>query len=207
MFADIPESMLRRMRDLEARDARDRQDGTPRLERLRQVPPATGASSPSPPPARRRPLGRDRHQRRLLGDVARARGARARRASDHVRDPAREGAARARDVRCRRGRRRVELREADAIAGLDAIDGVSFCFLDAEKDVYLSCWRKLASKLVPGGSGARRQRDQPSRRDGRLPRRGRSRPRDGLGGGADRHGCSVGETQGGGARGPMSRCP
>jgi predicted O-methyltransferase YrrM len=44
----------------------------------------------------------------------------------------------------------VELREGDAIAGLEAIDAVSFCFIDAEKDVYLRCWRVLRSKLVPG---------------------------------------------------------
>ena len=44
----------------------------------------------------------------------------------------------------------VELREQDAVAGIDALDAVSFCFLDAEKDVYLRCWKALAGKLVPG---------------------------------------------------------
>jgi predicted O-methyltransferase YrrM len=44
----------------------------------------------------------------------------------------------------------VDLREDDAVAGLDAIDGVSFCFLDAEKDVYLCCWNGLRPKLVAG---------------------------------------------------------
>lgn len=42
MFHNIPPGMARRMRDLEEIDARDRDDGTPRLERLRQVPPETG---------------------------------------------------------------------------------------------------------------------------------------------------------------------
>ncbi len=42
MFHDIPEAIIERMRYLEANDARDRQDGTERLQRLRQIPPETG---------------------------------------------------------------------------------------------------------------------------------------------------------------------
>jgi caffeoyl-CoA O-methyltransferase len=38
MFHDIPEAVVERMAQLEAIDARDRLDGTERLERLRQVP-------------------------------------------------------------------------------------------------------------------------------------------------------------------------
>ncbi len=42
MFHDIPPSVTRRMRALEAQDARDRVDGTHQKRRLRQVPPETG---------------------------------------------------------------------------------------------------------------------------------------------------------------------
>ena len=42
MFDDIPERVRDRMRHLEEVDARDRTDGTPRQERLRQLPPETG---------------------------------------------------------------------------------------------------------------------------------------------------------------------
>jgi len=42
MFHSIPAPILETMRSLEARDAQDRQDGAPRLERLRQIPPETG---------------------------------------------------------------------------------------------------------------------------------------------------------------------
>jgi caffeoyl-CoA O-methyltransferase len=42
VFHDIPQPILDRMRHLEEIDARDRQDGTPRLQRLRQIPPETG---------------------------------------------------------------------------------------------------------------------------------------------------------------------
>jgi predicted O-methyltransferase YrrM len=42
MFHSIPPSVLARMKYLEQIDANDRRDGTPRLRRLRQIPPETG---------------------------------------------------------------------------------------------------------------------------------------------------------------------
>lgn len=41
MFTDIPDDVRNAMRDLEQRDDADRDDGTPRLERLRQFTPDT----------------------------------------------------------------------------------------------------------------------------------------------------------------------
>ncbi len=42
MFHSIPEPIKQRMRYLEGIDAQDRIDGTPRMRRMRQVPPETG---------------------------------------------------------------------------------------------------------------------------------------------------------------------
>ena len=42
MFHAVPQPILDRMRYLEEVDTQDRQDGTPRLQRLRQIPPETG---------------------------------------------------------------------------------------------------------------------------------------------------------------------
>ena len=42
VFHDMPRAIAERMAYLESVDSRDRLDGTPRLERLRQVPPQTG---------------------------------------------------------------------------------------------------------------------------------------------------------------------
>ena len=42
MFHNIPQAMLDRMHELEAKDSQDRIDGTQRLQRLRQIPPDTG---------------------------------------------------------------------------------------------------------------------------------------------------------------------
>ncbi|GAG56191.1 unnamed protein product, partial [marine sediment metagenome] len=42
MFHNISELVIRRMNYLESLDSKDRADGTPRMERLRQIPPETG---------------------------------------------------------------------------------------------------------------------------------------------------------------------
>ncbi|MFW9823686.1 MAG: O-methyltransferase, partial [Candidatus Thorarchaeota archaeon] len=42
MFHNIPEKVRNRMKVLENLDSIDRNDGTPRLKRLRQIPPETG---------------------------------------------------------------------------------------------------------------------------------------------------------------------
>lgn len=42
MFHNIPEVIKKRMKYLEEIDSKDRLDGTPRMKRLRQIPPDTG---------------------------------------------------------------------------------------------------------------------------------------------------------------------
>src|SRR3974377_1573291 len=42
MFTDIPEQISSRMAELERIDSCDRTDGTPRMKRLRQIPPEVG---------------------------------------------------------------------------------------------------------------------------------------------------------------------
>ncbi len=42
MFTEITTVMSERMAFLEAIDKKDRNDGTPRMQRLRQIPPETG---------------------------------------------------------------------------------------------------------------------------------------------------------------------
>ena len=42
MFIDTPKAVLSRMAELERTDSRDRTDGTPRMKRLRQIPPEVG---------------------------------------------------------------------------------------------------------------------------------------------------------------------
>jgi caffeoyl-CoA O-methyltransferase len=45
----------------------------------------------------------------------------------------------------------VELVRGDARQHLQNYRNISFCFLDAEKDVYLDCYEKIVPNIVKGG--------------------------------------------------------
>jgi predicted O-methyltransferase YrrM len=45
----------------------------------------------------------------------------------------------------------ISLVEGDFRDHVDELDWLSFCFLDAEKDVYLDCYKAVVPHLVTGG--------------------------------------------------------
>ena len=45
----------------------------------------------------------------------------------------------------------VQLVQADARTQLENLQSIAFCFLDAEKDVYLDCYELVVPRLTPGG--------------------------------------------------------
>ncbi len=152
MFHDIPQAMLDRMHTLEAVDTRDREDGTPRLERLRQIPPETGRflalMAASTPPGRWIEIGTSAGYSTLwLALAARTMGAtittfeilpeKVRLARDTFR------LAEVDDI--------VTLVEGDSRTVLAEVQGVAFCFLDAEKEVYADCYNLVVPNLVRGG--------------------------------------------------------
>lgn len=152
MFSDIPQEILDQMRRLEAIDAGDRRDGTPRLQRLRQVPPEAGrfiallaAGAPEGTWIEMgtsagystlylvlacREVGRKIVTFELLEEKA-----------DLARETFR--LADVEDV--------VELIVGDARDYLPGYKNVSFCFIDAEKDVYLDCYEQVVENMVRGG--------------------------------------------------------
>jgi len=152
VLAQAPEAVLPRMRELEAIDARDREDGTPRMERLRQVPPATGRFiaelALDAPEGAFIEIGTSAGYSTLwLALAMRARASRIttfeileakhRLASETFR------AAGVMDV--------VEPVFGDALEHIGAIEGIAFCFLDAEKEIYEACYELVVPRLVPGG--------------------------------------------------------
>jgi predicted O-methyltransferase YrrM len=152
MFHDIPQPILERMATLEAQDARDRQDGTPRSQRLRQVPPETGRMlaflALSAPAGAVLEVGASAGYSALwLALACRQRGDRlttfevlpekVRLAQETF------AAAGVQDV--------VELIHADARQHLAETRPVAFCFLDAEKEIYQQCYDLLIPNLAPGG--------------------------------------------------------
>ncbi len=152
MFHDIPAAVEQRMRWLGERDRRDRADGTPHLERLRQIPPETGQFlallAASAPRGRVVEVGTSAGYSTLwLALACRARGDRVRtfEVLPEKLDLARE------TFRLAGVDEWVELRGADARAELADLSDIAFCFLDAEKDAYGDLYELAVPRLVPGG--------------------------------------------------------
>ncbi len=152
MFDDIPESILNRMSELESMDSADRADGTPRMERLRQVPPDTGRFiallAASSPRGRLVEIGTSAGYSTLwLSLAANATG---RRITTFEILP--EKAALARETFDQAGvAEYVDFVEGDALDHLAEIKDIAFCFLDAEKEVYAECYDLVVPSLVKGG--------------------------------------------------------
>jgi len=152
LFNEIPQNVLDRMAYLAEIDARDRIDGTTRLERLRQVPPETGKfialMAASAPEGRYIEIGTSAGYSTLwLALACRALGRRITTfevLADKV-ELARETfeATGVSDV--------VELVVGDARHYLPDITGISFCFLDAEKEIYKDCYNLIVPGMIPGG--------------------------------------------------------
>jgi len=152
MFNSIPDKVLAQMSRLEAQDVRDREDGTPRMQRLRQIPPDTGRFlallAASAPPGHMVEIGTSAGYSALwLALACRATGRRlvtyevlpekARLAEETFR------LAGVTDV--------VDLVLADARERLPQTSDISFCFLDAEKEVYKDCYDIVVPRMVRGG--------------------------------------------------------
>jgi predicted O-methyltransferase YrrM len=151
MFNDLSADVLEVMRELEAQDARDRDDGTPHLERLRQITPDTGRFialwAAAAPAGEMIEIGTSAGYSALwLAQACRLSGHRLTTFEilPEKARLARETFARARvtDV--------VQFVEGDFLDHVDEFRDLAFCFLDAEKDVYEACYDAVVPKMVPG---------------------------------------------------------
>ncbi|HEX5641802.1 MAG TPA: class I SAM-dependent methyltransferase [Thermoleophilia bacterium] len=152
MFHDIPGAIRARMAQLEEIDARDRRDGTARLERLRQVPREVGRFvallAAGAPPGRWIEIGTSAGYSTLwLALACREVGARV--TTFEVLDAK---AALARETFALAGVDDVvEFVHADVREHLAGLDGIAFCFLDSEKADYGELYEAVVPRLVPGG--------------------------------------------------------
>jgi predicted O-methyltransferase YrrM len=140
------------MRQLERLDAADRLDGTPRSRRLRQIPPETGRFlallAASAPPGRWVEIGTSAGYSTLwLALAAMETGCKV---TTFDVDAAKVRLARE-TFRMAGVEAWVEPVEADARQQLPAMEGFSFCFIDAEKELYLDCYELVIPRMVPGG--------------------------------------------------------
>lgn len=140
------------MRELEEIDARDRVDGTPRMQRLRQIRPATGKFlailAAGAPEGELVEIGASAGYSTLwLALAARYLG---RKVTTFEVLP--EKVALARETYARAGLDDVvELVAGDAREHLPRFGEIAFCFLDAEKEVYGDCYDMVVPRLVPRG--------------------------------------------------------
>lgn len=152
MFLDIPQAVADRMTYLEEIDSRDRLDGTGRLERLRQIPPETGRFiallAAAAPAGRYVEIGTSGGYSTLwLALACRLVGRKL-----TTFEVLAEKAALARETFEMAGVGDVvDLALGDALDHLAAWEGISFCFLDAEKGVYAECYEAVVPKMTVGG--------------------------------------------------------
>jgi len=152
MFSDIPREIETQMRRLENIDARDRQDGTPRMRRLRQIPPETGRfialMAAAAPPGKWIEIGTSAGYSTLfLALACRERGVKI-----TTVEVLKEKVRLAREtIKLAGVEDVVELIDGDARQHLGNIDDISFCFLDAEKEIYLECYELVIPRMVKGG--------------------------------------------------------
>jgi predicted O-methyltransferase YrrM len=152
MFHDIPKPVLKRMRELEAQDTVDRQDGTPHLQRLRQIPPVTGKFlallCASAPKGGVLEVGTSAGYSSLwLSLACKERG-------DHLTtfEILDDKVARANETfESAQVSDQIQLIHGDARQVISGYADVAFCFLDAEKDIYLDVYEKVVPNLVSGG--------------------------------------------------------
>lgn len=152
MFHHIRPAMRARMHYLEEIDTRDREDGTPRMERLRQIPPEIGRFlallAASAPPGAMLEIGTSAGYSSLW--LALACEATQRKLVTFELLP--EKVALAQETfHLAEVEPFVQLIAGDALDHMTAYDEIAFCFLDAEKEVYAACYEAVVPRLVPGG--------------------------------------------------------
>ena len=153
MFAQIERSIISRMEYLEAIDKKDRDDGTAQARRLRQIPPETGKFIATLAAKCSRDgefieIGTSAGYSTLwLSLAAKEIGVKIK-----TFEILPEKVKLAKETfRMTGSEKYVELIEGDFLSHCDTIKKISFCFLDAEKEVYLECFKAVAPKLMENG--------------------------------------------------------
>jgi predicted O-methyltransferase YrrM len=152
MFHSIPEAMQARMHSLEQMDLLDRADGTPRLQRLRQISSEVGRFiailAASAPAGHMIEIGTSAGFSTLwLALACRATG---RKITTYEIVPEKAALARQSFDEANVWDA-VELVHADALDRLPQLNEIAFCFLDCEKEIYGPCYEAVAERMVAGG--------------------------------------------------------
>ena len=152
MFHNIPDVMIKRMKELESLDVTDRVDGTPITKRLRQIPPETGKLlallCASAPEGNVIEIGTSGGYSSMWLSLA-CRVRRDKLTTFEILPNKVELATET--FRAVGVEDTINLVHGDARQLLEKYHQIAFCFLDAEKDIYTDCYEKVLPNLVPGG--------------------------------------------------------
>lgn len=152
MFHNIPEVVKKRMEYLEEIDRRDRLDGTPRIKRLRQIPHETGKFisilAACAPKGEFLEIGTSVGYSTLWIALA----CQLNENKITTFEILKEKAKLARETfQITNLEKIIELIEDDARNYLNRYKNISFCFLDAEKEIYGECYELIIPNMVKGG--------------------------------------------------------
>ena len=152
MFHTISDKIKSQMSRLERIDSEDRQDGTPRLKRLRQIPPETGRfialMAANVPEGQIIEIGTSAGYSTLWLFLA-AKLTNRRVTTFEILEEkiklAKETfqSAEVEDT--------IELISGDALDYIDDYKKIAFCFLDAEKEIYEACYDAVVPNMISGG--------------------------------------------------------
>ena len=152
MFNKIPQKIQEQMRRLEKIDSRDRIDGTPHLERLRQIPPETGRFiailAASAPEGKIIEIGPSAGYSSLYLAIACSETGPRLTTFELLEEKVKLAKetfklAGVNDM--------VELIHGDARDHPEKLKDIAFCFLDAEKNIYKDFYEMIIPNLVKGG--------------------------------------------------------
>jgi caffeoyl-CoA O-methyltransferase len=152
MFHSISHSILERMKYLEQIDAKDREDGTPRSKRLRQIPAETGKFlallAANAPEGIYLEVGTSAGYSALWIGIACEMLGRTLTTFEVL--PEKVQLARE-TFKTAQVEKTMQVVEGDARNYLPHYENVAFCFLDAEKEIYGECYEAVIPRLVKGG--------------------------------------------------------
>jgi len=152
MLHNIPEPVRKRMNFLEKIDKEDRVDGTPRMQRLRQIPPETGKFlsiiAASAPKGRFIEIGTSAGYSTMWIALACMERGNKMKTFEILKEKIKLAKETFQQSKLEKY---IDLVEGDARDYLKGEKGISFCFLDAKKEVYEDCYDLVVPNMVKGG--------------------------------------------------------
>jgi caffeoyl-CoA O-methyltransferase len=152
MYTEISKNMQERMKFLEHIDKIDRNDGTERLKRLRQISPETGKFlallASNCPRGKFIEIGTSAgYSTMWLSLAAKEKGVKI-----ETYELLEEKIALAKETfKKSEISEYIELIEGDALTNLKNIHEISFCFIDCEKEIYEKCWDIVSDRVLKNG--------------------------------------------------------